>query len=157
RLVAMLLVAIGLLLHSMVVLAIWKSAAQHSADIGEPAFQMSNFVRLFPVLGSAALSLEYFGLIWWTCILAIPAALYFKDRVGVQLSLVVAAYALIYALHARHRAFAAGATVNPAEMIRYVFVASPLAVVLIGRCLSLAILAKKERTWIWAKAACWSI
>lgn len=113
-------------------------------------------MRLVPVLGRAALSTEYFGLVWWGCALAIPVAIYFKDRVAVQLSVVVLAFVSIYALHARHKAFAAGATVEPAEMVRYVFVASPLAVVLVGRCLSLAILARETRLWKRANTARWS-
>ena|SRR5690242_14135186 len=82
---------------------------------------------------TSALILENFGLVFWAMLLVLPAIVYFRDAIAGMLLIVVMGYSALYLLHARHAAFAHGAQVDPAQMVRYVYVMMPVTVLATAR------------------------
>jgi hypothetical protein len=66
-------------------------------------------------------------------LLVLPAIVYFRDAIAGMLLIVVMGYSALYLLHARHAAFAHGAQVDPAQMVRYVYVMMPVTVLATAR------------------------
>jgi hypothetical protein len=126
-------ISIGLLCFAFFVVRILDAAERHSVDIGQSAFNPMYLVSLARPFCEAALAPDYFGLVFWLFVLVSPIALYRGDRVTRLLFGILAGFSLLYTLHARHRAFVDGAAVEPEEMIRYLYVLTPLAAIFVSR------------------------
>ncbi|QQS10738.1 MAG: hypothetical protein IPK81_13920 [Rhodospirillales bacterium] len=124
--------AAGLVMFAVFGVGILDAAGRHGADIGRAAFALENVPRLLPALASAALSTGDFGILGIAAVAALPVVVLGRDRVGLRLVAILAGFALLYTSHARHRHFAAGGDVDPAEMVRYVHAMAPLAAVVVG-------------------------
>lgn len=128
-----LLVAFALIAYSALTLSIFDAASRHGGDIGESPFRLGNVVRLLPVIASAAISPDCYGLIGPLFILSVPVAIYWRDWLSIKLICIVGAYTFIYSIHARHNAFVHGADVHPAEMVRYLYFLVPICAVVVAR------------------------
>jgi hypothetical protein len=125
-------ILIGLLVGAVTVVGILEAADRHSADIGEAAFRLPNVTRLFPVLAEAAANPKYFGLLGVAFAVVLPFAIYVRDPLSTRIACIVVAYVTIYSAHARHWHFVDGAAVYPSEFLRYLYVVTPLAAVLVA-------------------------
>jgi len=132
RRLALGLVSLALLLFAIFAVRILDAADRHSADIGHPAFSLGYVTGLVPPFGRAALTIGYFGLLGWLTLLALPIALYSRDRNAGRLLVVLGGFSLLYVLHARHNAFVLGASVEPEEMVRYLYVEVPIAAIFVA-------------------------
>ena len=132
-------IAVSGLVISLGVIAfkIQGAAERHSSDIGTFAFDFSFVSSLGNALLQAATNPSYFGILWIIFIVsAIFAVANFRSRhLNSRTSiafLCVFSYAAIYALHARHYGFVHGEAVHPVEMVRYLYILMPFAVIAIG-------------------------
>jgi len=118
--------------YAVGVLRIEDAAARHAADIGRASFDVRFAARLLPILFEAAFDVASFGGLWPVLLALSPMAFRARDMAIWGGLAAVGAYVLLYATHARHAAFVAGAAVLPDEMVRYIYVLAPAAAVVCG-------------------------
>lgn len=122
------------------VFKIQGAAERHSSDIGTFAFNFSFASSLGNALFQAATSPSYFGILWIVFFVSAIFAVansrsrHLNSRTSIAF-LCVFSYAAIYALHARHYGFVHGEVIHPVEMVRYLYILMPFAVIAIGGAL----------------------